>query len=85
MSPKQKQAYIEGSRAAWRAVLLTALKHLGYESPEMKIAGWITEREAAMVALRSLCEEHGDNDWENDLHLAGIIDNHLGRYLEGEG
>ena len=39
------------------------------------------ERKAAIAVLRSICDEHGDNDWPDNLHLADIIEKHLGNYL----
>lgn len=39
------------------------------------------ERDEAIRILRDVCEEFGDNDWDNDLHLADIIEKHLHRNL----
>lgn len=44
-------------------------------------AAWLIEREEAVARLRWLCEEFGDQDWDDNLHLADVIDKHLGRYL----
>lgn len=41
------------------------------------------ERSAAVDALRELCGEYGDNDWDSDLHLADVIEKHLRRHLDG--
>lgn len=54
--------------------------NLGYENVTEQ--AWIAEREAAIAALRRLCAAHGDNDWPESLHLADIIEKHLGRHLE---
>jgi hypothetical protein len=45
---------------------------------------WPEERKWAIVALRSLCGQFGDNDWSDDLHLADVIDKHLARRLWSE-
>lgn len=31
--------------------------------------------------LRSVCEDFGDNDWDDNLHLGDVIDKHLTRHL----
>jgi len=40
------------------------------------------ERNDAIVMLRQVCEDWGDNDWADNLHLADIIEKHLWRHLE---
>lgn len=74
--------YVRGERMAWSLMLQQCLMHLGYKSEEGSMAGWILEREAAIRALRDVCERHGDNDWPEDLHLGDIIEKHLTRHLE---
>jgi hypothetical protein len=78
-----EQDYERGSRMAWSLMLQQCLLHLGYKSEEGGKVAWIAEREAAIRALRDVCEHHGDNDWPEELHLADIIEKHLGRHLEG--
>jgi|GEM_PF-1412333 len=78
---QEEQKYIDGSRSAWRLMLLECLKNLGYEDPEAKKASWIIEREAAITSLRDVCDHFGDNDWNERLNLADIIERHLGRHL----
>jgi FtsZ-binding cell division protein ZapB len=73
-------AYLDGSRAAWEQVLGLAIQRLGGD-PEAG-ASLLAERTAAVAALRSLCEDMGaSNDWPPTLHLADVIDKHLGRHL----
>ncbi|WP_027578514.1 hypothetical protein [Bradyrhizobium sp. Ai1a-2] len=79
MSPDQERAYVEGSRAAWRKMLLEALTNLGGE--ERDNHDWLIERGKAIAALRRICAEHGDNDWPDDLSLVDIIEKHLARHL----
>ncbi len=82
MTQKEEKAYLEGERAAWRRVLSEAAKALGYKTDDGKLAAYLAEREQAIAALRDVCETYGDNDWEPDLHLADIIEKHLGRDLD---
>lgn len=70
-----------GRRAAYTSMLQECCSGLGYRF-DTTDKRWITEREQAIAALRSICEGHGDNDWDEKLHLADIIDKHLGRHLE---
>jgi predicted secreted protein len=81
MNQKEERAYVEGGRAAWRKMLGEALKALGRDSPEHTEKAWLLEREEAISMLRSVCGEHGDNDWDDNLHLADIIEKHLARHL----
>jgi predicted secreted protein len=76
------RAYILGQRSVWLNLLRQALPELNAETRSQ--LSWVSEREQAIAALRRVCEEHGDNDWDESLHLADIIDKHLGRHL-GEG
>lgn len=80
MSERQ---YIAGEKSAWRTILREAIKHLGYaEDLEAQKAAWILEREGAIATLRLACDEHGDNNWDDKLHLSDIIDKHLIRPIE---
>ena len=77
-----EQSYIQGSRRAWLHMLTMCLYHLaGVNHPLKTRARLVAEREEAIQALRSICEECGDNDWDEGLHLADIIDKHLGKHL----
>lgn len=81
--------YLRGQRSALVHQLHNILRELSIpytsidEAPEnlMTIARLTMEREDTIAALRSLCEDHGDNDWDNDLHLADVVNKHLGNYL----
>jgi hypothetical protein len=79
-----ERGYITGTRAARQYTIRALLRELDPEcddAPEVKLARLVVEREEALQHLRDLCAEFGDNDWPNDLHLADVIDKHLGRYL----
>lgn len=41
----------------------------------------VSERQETIKSLRGLCKDFGDNDWPDDLHLADVIEKHLGKYL----
>jgi hypothetical protein len=84
MTPGEEQAYLDGSKHAWLAVLEMCLSRIGYTATETAHANWISERADAVLTLRSICAEFGDNDWPDDLHLTDIIEKHLVPYLELE-
>lgn len=79
MTPSEERIFLEGHRAAWRAMLSRCIAELGIDAPREARA--IAELESARLALRVLCEKHGDNGWSDDLHLADVIEKHLARYL----
>ena len=77
----REETYEAGRRMAWQEVLGMAVGALGAEDPAAGQARWILEREATVAALREVCEDHGDNDWPDDLHLADVVEKHLHRHL----
>lgn len=76
---RNERAYIDGNRQAWASMLQKCCSELGYDTPEAQAASWVVEREAAISKLRDLCGAYGDFDWPENLHLADIIEKHLGR------
>jgi hypothetical protein len=74
--------YQRGQRQAWSTILSTATQQLGMTG--RTVASLLDEREDAIAALRSLCEDFGDNDWEPTLHLADIIEKYLARPLHAK-
>lgn len=81
-----EKEYERGLRTAYRFMMLHCMRNLDIDaditSLEKKVAQLTAEREEAISVLRSLCEDCGDNDWEETLHLADIIDKHLGKHLD---
>ena len=76
-----EQDYIEGSRRAHINMLMYCLQALGVDGPEVEKARWIVERQETVAKLRQICESHGDNDWEDNLNLADVIEKHLWKHL----
>lgn len=68
-----------------RAALVDMLRHIVRSLCPTQIGGaaQLIEREDSIAVLRRVCEEYGDNDWSEDLHLADIIEKHLERHLGG--
>lgn len=42
----------------------------------------VIDRDKTVAMLRQICEEHGDNDWSDNLSLADVIEKHLWIHLE---
>lgn len=73
-----ERAFISGQQCAYREMLGVCLR--GIDAPPTERLQ--LERSAAVAMLRSVCAEHGDNDWPDNLHLADVIEKHLWRYLD---
>lgn len=84
MTEQEELAYVRGSRMFALRTLVTCLTELGYDSSEGAATRWVVEREETVSMLRRICEEYGDNDWEENLHLADVIDKHLWQHLEDD-
>lgn len=78
---KRRISLHTSGRAAWSRMLQECVRELGYDDPEAQKTRWILERGAAIAQLRDLCGRFGDNEWPDNLHLADVIEKHLGRYL----
>src|SRR3954466_10723573 len=69
--------YVEGKRRALLGVLRHVLGELGVKDPEAGKVRWVIERQETVAQLRAVCADHGDNDWDEDLHLGDVIEKHL--------
>lgn len=84
MTRNEEQAWIRGNKAAWARIATQAERELsGTNKAHVgRRAGYAAERASVVAALRELCAEHGDNDWDDNLYLPDVIRKHLGRHLE---
>lgn len=81
MTPSEEHAYLAGIRAMARKMIQTGLIELYGEKGEdpLKLAGTLaSELHDARVAAKLLLEELGEKD-PGDLHLADVIEKHIGR------
>lgn len=77
MTDNEEKLYVDGYRVAWLSMLQICLRKLGIDDDEAGNARWVSEREETIAMLRAICADYGDNDWDDDLHLADIIEKHL--------
>ncbi len=86
MSDAEYRLQARGEQSAWRAILRLTLGELRCtnmiletDDPYERIARLEHLHAETIAALRAACEEFGDNEWEDDLHPADIIEKHLMR------
>ncbi len=79
----EEAAYMRGQRDLLLRKLSEILRELGYEHSDVDVSkeGMIKEREATIQALRIVCDDFGDNDWDEQCDLPSVIINHLGKHL----
>lgn len=82
MTPEEEKAFQRGSKAFARQILSICAHELR-SVPGDELALQIA-RADTVAALRRLCDDYGDNDWEDDLSLVDVIDKHLEPYLDAE-
>lgn len=80
MTENEELQFEEGRKSVWRSLLSEAVREIGAE--DQALEGLIAERFDAVKKLREICAEYGDNDWDDDLRLADVIEKHLYRHLE---
>jgi hypothetical protein len=74
-------AYMQGEQALARRIMGECLTVLGTEGNAER---WRLERSSVVSLLRSVCAEHGDNDWPDNLHLRDVLEKHLFNHLDIE-
>jgi hypothetical protein len=74
---------VHGVGIAYRAEhIIAALDAAGFVIVLKEQDDWdARERAGTIAALRELCGHFGDNDWTDDLHLADVVEKHLGKHL----
>lgn len=76
------RAWEDGRRSLARRLIRDLMMEVGEHEAELTEVRLRLELSEARSVLRRLCEDHGDNDWSDDLYLADALDKHLGRYLD---
>lgn len=76
------QAFTQGRKSLAINIMRTCCNEIGLEQKQQ--ANLAIERQEAVHMLRQVCEEHGDNDWPDDLYLADVIEKHLYRHLNSK-
>ncbi len=73
--------HYQAGRQACASSMLSSLLH-DLEPEQRPLARMVEQASRARAQLRTLCADHGDNDWDDNLDLADVIEEHLGRYLQ---
>ncbi len=85
MNDKEDKIYMEGEGQALKEMIIYCQNKLRAFGIELKTKKeFDQERIETIALLRMHCDEYGDNDWDDDLHLSDVIDKHLIRYFEEE-
>lgn len=70
-------SYTAGRLSVFSDLARQCAVELGVDTAQGRYLLWGSERARLVVALRSLCDEYGDNDWPDDLNLVDVIEKHL--------
>lgn len=79
----EDRAYTTGRQSLARDLFAVAMIEL-YEGQPPEADQMRIERADAILTLRRICAEEGDNDWPDDLHLSDIIEKHLVRGMSAD-
>lgn len=82
MTKEEEKAYMAGGEYAWTRMMMMCLRHLGAHGERTR-ESLLAELIEARRQLRQLCEDFGDNNFDDELHLGDAIEKHLGRHLYG--
>lgn len=75
------EEHAERGRKAFGVRLVMQLSRECLEGEELAKVRLQVELADARAVLRRLCDDHGDNDWDDSLYLADVLDKHLGDHL----
>lgn len=78
---RDERNWSQGYKTALVGLLQELIHRIGIKEPEVAHLKWVDERQRTVNALRSICEDYGDNDWDDNLFLADVIEKHLHRHL----
>ena len=82
MTEGEERAYEVGQRALARRILAELIKGGDLGPADGTAQRWRLERGDAVAMLRQVCEAFGDNEWDDNLYLADVIEKHLWKHLE---
>lgn len=78
MNEQQERLYIQGEAQALKQMIIQCQAKLAGLGVELKTdESFSQERVETVAVLRSLCDDYGDNNWTEDLHIADIVRKHL--------
>ena len=77
-----EQDWTAGNRAAYASMLQECIRHLGVDDPAAAHAAWLVEKQELSAIIRRLCEEYGDADYPDNLHLGDVLTKYLEPYID---
>ncbi len=78
MTEQEERFYTEGETHALKQMIKDCQNKLRAYGIELKTDETFSQERIDTIALlRMLCDEYGDNDWDDNLHLTDIIQKHL--------
>lgn len=79
---RDERMWMQGQRSALLGVVRDSLATLGVLGhKDFTAEKLMLERASVIDALRRLCDEFGDNQWNESDHLGDVIERHLAKYL----
>ncbi len=76
---QRDEAWTAGRKSMAASILQCCYHELDPNDKEKSVL--LAERNQAVVILREVCGEYGDNDWPDELYLPDVIEKHLFRNL----
>lgn len=77
-----EEAYMRGRKEMAMSIVRRLMPDLELAGDAATCAALSIQIVDAKSMLRTICDSHGDNDWEDDLHLVDILGKHLHDHLE---
>lgn len=75
----EEKIWTDSRRTAYREMLANCIRELCDEDTTKE--SLMVQLEEGRSALRSLCADFGDNDWDDKLSLRDVIEKHLCKHL----
>lgn len=77
-----EESYMRGRKEMAMSVVRGLMPDLELDGDAATCASLSIQIVDAKSMLRNICDDHGDNDWQDDLHLVDILGKHLHDHLE---
>lgn len=83
MNENEERIYMDGEASTLKNMITYCQNKLRAYGIKLKTKDEFDQERIEIISLlRMHCDEYGDNDWDDNLHLSDIIDKHLMRHIE---